>query len=261
MHNEDAPQRVIGTLLGVRSDDGSEVEVRTTYAIPHTETNDQMSVDVEYLRTMYALHRRAYPKDVIVGWYATSAELNNLSALMHDFYANSEGVFPYPPVHMVVPTYTEGGKDLNVTTYISAPVGINPEKTKGSCLFVPIPNEIKYTEAEKSSLEVIAQAKDVPDRTFSLVSDIKALETSIVEVIEMLERVSNYVSNVISGSAPGSVAIGKYLLKNLCLVPSVSSDNLEKLFNSHLQDVLMVVYLANTVRTQLQLSSRLTPIV
>lgn len=223
-----------------------------------------MSVDVDYLRTMYALHRRAYPKDVIVGWYATAPELNNLSALMHDFYANSEGVFPYPPVHMVVPTYTEGtaaGRDLSVTTYISAPVGINPEKTKGSCLFVPIPNEIKYSEVEKSGLEAIAQAKDVPSRTFSLVSDIKALETSVVEVIEMLERVSAYVSSVISGSAPGSVAIGKYLLKNLCLVPSVSTDNLEKLFNSHLQDVLMVVYLANTVKTQLQLSSRLTPIV
>lgn len=260
LHSEHAPERVIGALLGVRSDDGTEVEVRSTYAIPHTETEDHAEVDVEYLRTMYALHRRAYPKDVIVGWYATSPELNSLSGLMHDFLANYEGVYPHPPIHMVVPTYTEA-RDLSVSTYISSPVGVNPEKTRGSFLFVPIPNEIKYTEAEKSGLEAVAQAKDVPERTFSLVSDIRALELTIAEVVAMLERVSAYVANVVSGESQGSVAIGKYLLKNLALVPSVSADNLEKLFNSHLQDVLMVVYLANTVKTQLQLSSRLTPIV
>lgn len=110
-------------------------------------------------------------------------------------------------------------------------------------------------------MATIAKAKDLPERSVSLVSDIRALESTVVEVIEMLERVSQYVQKVITGDAPGSIAIGKYLLKNLSLVPSVSSDNLEKLFNSHLQDVLMVVYLANTVKTQLQLSSRLTPLV
>lgn len=259
LHNSNAPQRVIGTLLGVRSDDGSEVEVRSTYAIPHNETNDEMTVDLEYLRSMYALHRRAYPKDVIVGWYATSNEINNLSSLLHSYYAELEGVFPHPPIHMIVPTYTDA-RDLTVSTYISASVGVNSEN-RGSSLFVPIPNEIKYTDSDKAGLATIAKAKDLPERSVSLVSDIRALESTVVEVIEMLERVSQYVQKVITGDAPGSIAIGKFLLKNLSLVPSVSSDNLEKLFNSHLQDVLMVVYLANTVKTQLQLSSRLTPLV
>ncbi|KAF5092378.1 hypothetical protein D0Z03_002892 [Geotrichum reessii] len=160
---------------------------------------------------------------------------------------------------MIVPTYTDA-RDLTVSTYISASVGVNSEN-RGSSLFVPIPNEIKYTDSDKAALTTISKAKDLPERFVSLVSDIRALETSVIEVIEMLERVSRYVQNVITGDAPGSVAIGKFLLKNLSLVPSVSSDNLEKLFNSHLQDVLMVVYLANTVKTQLQLSSRLTPLV
>ncbi|KAF5092694.1 hypothetical protein D0Z00_004458 [Geotrichum galactomycetum] len=160
---------------------------------------------------------------------------------------------------MIVPTYTDA-RDLTVSTYISASVGVNSEN-RGSSLFVPIPNEIKYTDSDKAGLATISKAKDLPERSVSLVSDIRALESTVVEVIEMLERVSQYVQNVITGDAPGSIAIGKYLLKNLSLVPSVSSDNLEKLFNSHLQDVLMVVYLANTVKTQLQLSSRLTPLV
>lgn len=34
--------RVIGTLLGVRSEDGSEVEIRSCYPVPHLETEDQV---------------------------------------------------------------------------------------------------------------------------------------------------------------------------------------------------------------------------
>lgn len=207
---------------------------------------------------MYALHRRAYPKDIIVGWYATSNDINNLSALMHSFYINLEGVAPHPPIHMTVPTYTgsESG-DLTVNTFISSPIG----SAENAYLFVPIPNEIKYSEAETAGLVSFAKAQDKPDRSVTLVSDIRILESSVVEVIEMLDRVSTYVSNVITGKSQGSVAIGKFLLKNLSLVPSVSPENLEKMFNSHLQDVLMVVYLANTVKTQLQLTSKLTPLV
>ena len=110
-------------------------------------------------------------------------------------------------------------------------------------------------------MSVISQAKDKEDRTMDLTSDMNNLEESILQVIDMLERVTVYVNQVIDGSQQGNTAIGKFLLKNLSLVPSVSSQNLDKLFYNHLHDVLMVVYLSNTVKTQLQLSSRLIPIV
>lgn len=35
---------MIGTLLGVRSEDGLEVEIRNAYAVPHEETEDQVSI-------------------------------------------------------------------------------------------------------------------------------------------------------------------------------------------------------------------------
>ena len=35
-------KRVIGTMLGVRSDDGTEVEVRNCFAVPHNESSDQV---------------------------------------------------------------------------------------------------------------------------------------------------------------------------------------------------------------------------
>lgn len=60
------PQRVIGTLLGTRN--GVEVEVRSCFAVPHHETSEQVQVDMEYHKTMYELHQRVNPEEVIVGW-------------------------------------------------------------------------------------------------------------------------------------------------------------------------------------------------
>ena len=75
-------ERVIGTLLGTRSEDGTEVEIKNCYAVPHTETAEQVEVDMDYQKSMLQLHQKAAPKEVLVGWYATSDELNTFSALV-----------------------------------------------------------------------------------------------------------------------------------------------------------------------------------
>lgn len=64
----DAQDRVIGTLLGTRSETG-EIEVRSSFAVLHSENSEQVAVDMEYHRTMYDLHHKVNPKEHIVGWY------------------------------------------------------------------------------------------------------------------------------------------------------------------------------------------------
>jgi translation initiation factor 3 subunit F len=68
LRRTDAQERVIGTLLGMRSDSG-EVEVKSCFAVPHNETTEQVAIDTEYYQTMYELHHRVNSKEVIVGWY------------------------------------------------------------------------------------------------------------------------------------------------------------------------------------------------
>ena len=219
--------RVIGTLLGVRSEDGTEVEVRNCYAVPHTETTEQVEVDMDYQKQMLALHLRSAPKEVLVGWYATSRELNTFSALIQNFYGQQgEGTWPHPAVHLTVST--TAGQDVEVDTYISAPIGVTMERAADSCLFIPVPHEIKYGEAEKSGLEIIATARDREDRTQLLQTDLETLERAIEQVLEMLERVSNYVSNVLDEEAEPSSALGQYLMNTLSLAPKVEPDEIEK---------------------------------
>lgn len=91
----------------------------------------------------------------------------------------------------------------------------------------------------------------------------------------MLDRVLSYVRAVLAGEKKGDPAIGRYLMDTL----GASTDDLEKgSFNASLQvsahlhhlshcehmlhlpkpqDTLMVTYLANLVRSQAEVSSRL----
>lgn len=220
-------ERVIGTLLGVRSEDGTEVEIRNCYAVPHTETQEQVEVDMDYQKQMLQLHLRANPKEVLLGWYATSSDLNTFSALIQNFYGQQgDGTWPHPAIHLTVSTVP--GKDIEAKTYISAPVGVTAERAADSCLFIPVPHEIKYGEAERSGLELVSGAKEREDRSQMLQTDIESLERAIEQVLEMIERVSNYVSNVLDEEAEPSSALGQFLMNTLSLAPKVDPQDIER---------------------------------
>jgi translation initiation factor 3 subunit F len=248
--------RVIGALLGIRSEDGMEVEVRNCFAIPHTETEEQVEVDVEYQKNMLSLQLKANPREVLLGWYTTSLELNNFSALIQNFFASPEtGTFPHPAVHLTIST--EAGKQIDARTYISAPVGVNAERAAESCLFIPVPYEIRYGEAEKSGLELITGAKDSESRAAPVVTDIEGLERAIDYTLDLLERVTEYVSSVLDEEREPNNALGQFLMNALSLSPKVDATDIERDFNNHIQDILVVSYLTNTIRTQIDLSQRL----
>jgi hypothetical protein len=220
-------ERVIGTLLGSRSEDGTEIEIRNCYAVPHTETAEQVEVDMDYQKQMLALHLRANPREVLVGWYATSSDLNTFSALIQNFYGQQgDGTWPHPAVHLTVST--EPGKDIESRTYISAPVGVTAERAADSCLFIPVPHELKYGDAERSGLELISSAKDREDRSQAVITDLESLERAIHHVLDMLERVTKYVNDVLDEEATPSSALGQFLLNALSLAPKVDPADIER---------------------------------
>lgn len=182
---------------------------------------------MEYHKQMLALHLKANPREVLVGWYATASELNTFSALIQNFYSGQgDGTWPHPAVHLTVST--EAGKDLETRAYISAPVGVTAERAADSAAFIPVPYELRYGDADKSGLESIANAKDAEDRSTSVTSDIESLERAIEEVLSMVDRVSRYVESVIDEETPASTAMGQFLLNALALAPKVEPADIER---------------------------------
>ena len=133
LRRTDAQDRVIGTLLGKRSE--TEVEVRSSFAVLHSETSEQVAVDMEYHRTMFELHHKVNPKEVIVGWwvfffpsvvrilysdevfrYSTGSDLNTYSALIQNFY--SQETAPHQAIHVALNTGTKENEQAGVKAYV-----------------------------------------------------------------------------------------------------------------------------------------------
>ncbi|KAJ1827286.1 hypothetical protein LPJ73_008810 [Coemansia sp. RSA 2703] len=251
LRRNDNQERVIGTLLGVRSDDGRVVEIRSCFAVPHFETSDQVEVDMEHHRSMFSLHKKASAREQIVGWYATGNQLSKYAALIQDFYSREAA--PFGAVHLVMDTELTGGQ-LGVKCLQGAAIGAgaHPE----NCLFLPLAHELQYPDAELTALQAAADSSE-GQGIATLITDMEQLEKTIEELRSMLARVSAYVDNVCEGKAEANTVVGKYLMDMLAVVPKVDTKQFATLFQSHLQDILMVAYLTNLTRAQLNIADRL----
>lgn len=64
MRRAEGQERVIGTLLGTNND--GVLEISNCFPVPHEE-KDSVGIDMDYLRTVFALYREAKPTDIILG--------------------------------------------------------------------------------------------------------------------------------------------------------------------------------------------------
>lgn len=55
---------------------------------------------------------------------------------------------------------------------------------------------------------------------------------------------------------PGDPGVGRYLADTLSVIPYMDKEHFEKLFNERLQELLLVLYLANLVKAQIAIGDK-----
>mmetsp|Transcript_11231 Transcript_11231/g.33713 ORF Transcript_11231/g.33713 Transcript_11231/m.33713 type:complete len:288 (-) Transcript_11231:1486-2349(-) len=242
-------KRVIGTLLGT-VEAGGVIELRSSYAIPFQESADQVSIDIPHHTTLLDLHQKVNPKEVVVGWYSTGLGLSGTDALIQDFYSQE----CVNPVHLVLDTELTDQR-LGIKAFISRLLTLSkkhPEDAPLATEFQEVPCEVRTAEVEKIGVELLSNPKTakLPANADSLGQSIERLEASISAAQE-------YVSAVVEGRTQGERHIGRFLADTVDAVPQLDRDELEKLFHDNVQDVLLVMYLANMVQTHIALADKL----
>lgn len=148
--------------------------------------------------------------------------------------------------------------EMSIKCLQGAPIGAgeHPE----NCMFLPLPYELQYPDAELTAMQTAPDGAE--DKGVGvLISDMEQLEKTIEELKLMLERVTTYVGEVCEGKSKANSVVGRYLMDMLAVVPKVDTEKFSTLFQSHLQDTLMVAYLNNLTRAQLNIADRLQRIV
>jgi len=235
--------------MGVRSENGQEIDVRSCFAVPHSEDDDQIAVDMPFQQGMVDLLSKSGAKEQIVGWYATHPTLNAYSALIQNYF--SQETAPSPSIHLTVDTeLTAEGQGLGVKGWVSTQLGLSQKAE--NCVFLPVPVNIKFADSERAALDLLAsQTNPSPS-----LPPLTTLSTSLTQLSSLIDTCLTYVNSVNQGQQKGDVEVGKYLLDGVGRWSSTGEED-EGGVKAGLQDTLAVSYLANLVRSQVELSGRL----
>jgi len=243
--------RVIGTLVG--SVDKQCVEVTKCFCVPHKEYEDRVEVELQYAQDMYELNKKVSPGESLVGWFATGSDITSHSALIHDYYARETK----DPIHLTVDTTLNSGK-MGMKAYVFVPIGV-PGATTGS-MFTPVPVDVPATEPEVTGLDLLQKTKFTKLRQVDPIPDLARISEGTAKLEIMLDAVIAYVEGVMDGSQTPDNAVGRKLLDLVHSVPKMTPDEFEKMTNSNMKDLLMVIYLTQLTKTQLQLHAKLTSV-
>eukprot|EP00545_Synedropsis_sp_CCMP1620_P013689 CAMPEP_0119013214 /NCGR_PEP_ID=MMETSP1176-20130426/8166_1 /TAXON_ID=265551 /ORGANISM="Synedropsis recta cf, Strain CCMP1620" /LENGTH=338 /DNA_ID=CAMNT_0006966279 /DNA_START=91 /DNA_END=1107 /DNA_ORIENTATION=+ len=279
---QEADGRVIGTLLGRR--DGGKIEITNCFAVPHAERGDEVAIGKDFNKQMLQLHRKANRKEVVVGWYASTANGSTLvadtSSLIHDFYTTETD--DADPVHVVVDTRLLTDQ-LNVKAYTSLPVTIQNEPIAN--LFHEIAVSLESSDAERICLQQMQKSSDgdaaaaaakaasviTPDGeskedapttviTTAETNPTAMLQLSMEQLLQLVETTLHYVDSVVEtgGTAPtDTAAIGRQISTALSSIPRMQPAVFDRVFHDQLQDLLLVTYLSKLTRTQLDITEKL----
>lgn len=239
-------ERVIGTLLGTIGD--GVVDIKNCYAVPHSESNDQVAVDVVHHQTMSELQKKVNGSERIVGWFSTGTDVSGSDALIHNFYTNECA----NPVHLILDTdvsQQSNGSSM-VKAFVSRVLSVNGNQLARE--FQEVPCEVKASEAERVAGDLL-----LSETTDTLPTELEGLASSLKALDGVIAAASEYVDQVLQGSLEGDAVFGRQLAEALSAVPRMSTDDLMKLVRNNQNDIVLTTYLSDLIRAQIALSDRL----
>ncbi len=95
------------------------------------------------------------------------------------------------------------------------------------------------------------------DRLASVDTRRSTLETSMSRLLGMLREVKSYVDGVVNGKHKGDAHIGRLIAASVSSIPQMRPETFVRLFDSNLQDLLMVNYLSSLTKAQLSIAEKL----
>ena len=251
--------RVIGTLLG--RIDGNTVEVTNCFAVPHAERgSDEVAIGKDFNRKMLALHMRS-SKDIVVGWYASTASecfIADTSSLIHEFYAGE--CEDNDPIHLVVDTQLLDDC-LQIKAYQSAPLMAHGEHLGN--VFHELQLSLYSNDVETICLREMMNSSSRSTtgsnsgKTTNGEPSVAGLQVSLEKLYQLLDSTLQYVDSVVEGTVPMDAEKGRQISDTLAAIPMIRPEVFDKLFHNSLQDLLMVSYLSNVTRAQMEVAHKL----
>ncbi|KAJ1358543.1 hypothetical protein KIN20_016986 [Parelaphostrongylus tenuis] len=259
--------KALGTLMGFYEKDA--VQVTNCFAIPFCESRDDLELDDSFNQQMIQMLKRAAPTEQPVGWFYTSSDLSSNCLIYHDYYnrvINEVSRKESPPLILLTLDTTFSSADnkyrMPMRAYLRTMAGIPRARDPHCAIFNPLRVELDAFPGECVAMQLIENALDSRRREVTMENGLEQLERSIGKIIEWLERLLEYVNEVMSrDELPADATMGRRLMDIVNTAAThMQVEKLDSLVKNSLRDYMMISYLANLTNTQLQIHERMTNI-
>ncbi|XP_034477881.1 eukaryotic translation initiation factor 3 subunit F-2 [Drosophila innubila] len=249
----------VGTLLGRRDKGNDIVDITNSFTVQHKEQQigdvEQFKLDTQYASEMYELNQITYPQEKIIGWYSTGKTLSRSAAALHAFYSRECGEMQ--PLHLLVDTTLRAGR-MSTRLYCAVAMGV-PGGTKG-LLFTQLPVLQLDTEGDESvALRMMQKYALQPTKQQGrMLPELVHVVEAIKELELKLELVLRYINDVLGRKRLPDNHVGRALHDVLTSVPLLDAESFRLMFNSNVRDMLMSITLSTMIKTQMELTEKLS---
>ncbi|KAI4593758.1 proteasome regulatory particle subunit [Pestalotiopsis sp. 9143b] len=245
-------KRVVGVLLG--QNDGKDVRVSNSFAVPFEEDNDDPSVwflDHNYVENMRDMFKKVNAREKLIGWYHSGPKLRASDLEINELFKR------YTPNPLLVIIDVQPKESGVPTDAYFAVEEIKDDGTATSKTFVHTPSTIEAEEAEEIGVEhLLRDIRDVAIGTLStrITNQLQSLQGLHLR----LRDIQTYLQKVQDGQLPVNHAILGNLQDIFNLLPNLSTpkpgneggnaSELSHALSVKTNDQLLAIYLSSLIR-------------
>lgn len=224
--------RVIGTLLGSVTD--GVVDIANAFPVPHSEA-EQATIDSDFNATMYGLHKKVHPKQVVVGWYSTGAELTHNDQFYHQFFEEQAGEGATPVLLLVDMSLSSAG--VKTKAFVRSELSLGGKHVASAFKHVRL--SVAKSEAERIGVDHIVRssmaAGDGPQELVPLRPEVDTHHWRMCKLLDAIDKMRAYIEQVEGGKLKPNAAIGRALAAALASIPKPDSGEFSELLDSSAQ--------------------------
>jgi hypothetical protein len=280
---------VIGTLMG--SNDGSHTFIDQAFVVNYEmrQQDDNRTVfqlDKQHQAEMLGLTQAATPDQSVIGWFSTGndEEFTELDKLMYDYYSMEAQKANAPSFYLAHKKQTYNRPlflrvnvqilrekkhnltELPIQAYLPETFNMVQDED-GSVQYDLMWSELNISigcgNAERTALNMINGCTNTDDRDKPLLkldavgSNLDPLNNLTGDMINRIDTVQAYISKMLESGESLNEGTGRMLSEIFSGVPGLDQEQLEKMLNGELTDLLMVTYLSQLATVQLTLNDKL----
>lgn len=279
---------VIGTLMG--NTDGNLTFIDQVFVVNYELCQDDrhgtvFQIDKTHQAEMLGLAQAATPDQSVVGWFSTAnqTEFTELDKLMYDyysqeaqkpqssFYLNHKKQIYTRPLFLRVNIACLREKITHVELPIKAflPEVFNVVKEDKNTLnydlmWSELPVNVGCGSAERTALEMINKTTRLDETSKKPVMQLDAVGSNLdplanmaTNMLEQIDVVQRYIDEALASDEHLDENTGRMLSEIFNGVPGLDKEQLDKMLNGELTDLLMVTYLSQLANVQLTLNDKL----